>query len=258
MAALLRGGQGGVVRLKLLLSMLWIAGKPPYDTSFPARAWAALLDLDQPETNGARRVAAALVTLEQRGLIRSERKRGVPTTVFLLDERGTREPYRRPGEVANEMRERREQLGQGDRYVQLPYSFWAKGWIGVLDGSAIAMLLALLAQAERTHKIGDLWFSESVGRGRLDLSSDLRSAGLRQLEDYHLLLSRKQSISRSSFDAKRLRKTYTLRLAQLVAGPGEWVPDAEATSADILSSWERAANIDLNEFNDLGVPNDST
>lgn len=233
MAELLRGGQGGEVRLKLLLSMLWMAGNPPHDTTYPARVWATLLDLPQPESNGARRVTAAISWLENRGLLRTDRTPGMPATAFLLDERCNGEPYRPPGEIWQERKESGEPMDQSDYWVRLPPEFWTKGWITILDGPAIAMLLALSAEAGRYKRITDLWFSEKQGRRRFDLSIDTRNDGLRELERRWLVSSRKQSISRSSFDYRKVRKTYTLRLAQLKAGPERHVLDTDAYAADL-------------------------
>jgi hypothetical protein len=235
MAEVLRGGQGGEVRLKLLLSMLWMAGKAPYDTTYPARVWATLLDLPQPETNGARRVTAAISWLEDHALLRTDRTPGLPATAFLLDERRTGDPYRPPGEVLAERRESGEPMTPSDYWVQLPPEFWTKGWIAVLDGPSIAMWLALNAEAGRYDRITDLWSSEMQGRRRFDLSTDTRNDGMRELERRGLVSSRKQSISRNSFDYRKVRKTYTLRLAQLKAGPGPYVGDIEAFAAEMAS-----------------------
>src|SRR6266849_395513 len=54
LALLLRGGQGGEVRLKLYLTMSLLAVSAPYDIKpIPARSWAEALGLDDPERNGA-------------------------------------------------------------------------------------------------------------------------------------------------------------------------------------------------------------
>jgi hypothetical protein len=66
MAEFLLGGLGSEVRLKLLLSMLWMAGGPLHDTTYPARTWATLRDLPRPESNDARRVTTAIAWLEER------------------------------------------------------------------------------------------------------------------------------------------------------------------------------------------------
>src|SRR5688500_8111034 len=60
LALLMRGGRGGEVRLKLLLSLLWVGAKPPHDVTFPSRAWAHLIGLADPDTNGARRIREAI------------------------------------------------------------------------------------------------------------------------------------------------------------------------------------------------------
>src|SRR5690349_10721147 len=46
------GGRGGQVRLKLYLSLLWVCAKAPYEAIRPARAWAALLGLEDIEGRG--------------------------------------------------------------------------------------------------------------------------------------------------------------------------------------------------------------
>lgn len=93
LSSLLAGGQGGEVRLKLYLSMLFIAVASPYSTEFPARAWAEMFDLDDPSGAGTRRIRDALKWLEQHRLIRVERQPGRESEVFLLSDRGTGDPF---------------------------------------------------------------------------------------------------------------------------------------------------------------------
>ncbi|HVF74574.1 MAG TPA: hypothetical protein VM938_05955, partial [Acidimicrobiales bacterium] len=64
MTTMLRGGRGGAVRLKLYLSFLWFAAAPPHDVTYPARAWASLLGLEDPEARGARRIIDAITWLD--------------------------------------------------------------------------------------------------------------------------------------------------------------------------------------------------
>ena len=54
---------------KLYLALLWMAANPPYDVTFPARAWAELLGLPNPEGKGDRRVRDAIDWLADQGLI---------------------------------------------------------------------------------------------------------------------------------------------------------------------------------------------
>src|SRR5690242_17375576 len=70
LARMIRGGRGGEVRLKLYLTMILVAVRPPYDIkNVPARVWAEMLDLEDPEGLGARRVSDALQWLAQRHFI---------------------------------------------------------------------------------------------------------------------------------------------------------------------------------------------
>src|SRR5205823_14327958 len=108
--------------------LLWIAANPPHDTTFPSRAWAELLDLDDPGHRGARRVQEAVAWLETNRFLRSEKIPGLPSRLYLLNEAGTGQPYEHPAKSKQP-------------YVTLPTSFWTKGWIAVLTGSAVAILL---------------------------------------------------------------------------------------------------------------------
>ncbi len=80
LVAMLRGGHGGEVRLKLYLSITLLAAHPPFDISRPiaGRSWATMLGLPDPEGNGARRIADALVWLDQHRYIALQRRPGMP------------------------------------------------------------------------------------------------------------------------------------------------------------------------------------
>ena len=94
MARILRGGggRGGATRLKLYLSLLWLARsfnreRPVF--AYPAHNLAALLGLPNPDTAGARRVQEALRWLENAGFVALDRRRGDVTRVHLLDDAGS-------------------------------------------------------------------------------------------------------------------------------------------------------------------------
>jgi hypothetical protein len=224
LAKLVRGtgkgaGQGGATRLKLLLSLIWLAGAGGgrHDATYPARAWAQLVGLDLPETNGARRISTALDWLEANRFVQLERHRGEAATVVLLDERGDGEPYQHPHSelegIPAEDRTRR------DLYFQLPAEFWTSGWLAVLNGPAVAMLLALIAEARGKDRTSELWFSPAVARKQLCISDDTRSQGLRELVSCGLASMKRRSVNRSVFDAKKVRNVYMLDLDKLTAGP---------------------------------------
>ncbi len=104
LARLLRGGRGGQVRTKLLLTMLWVGANPPHDVTYPARAYAELLGLPKPETTGARRVLDAIDWLEQRRFLTVENRPGHPSRVTLLRELADGQPYTVPGAALTKLR----------------------------------------------------------------------------------------------------------------------------------------------------------
>lgn len=219
MTLMLRGGRGGSVRLKLHLSILWFAANPPYDVSYPARAWASLLDLDDPETNGARRIVDAISWLGEHKFLRLERRQGRPTRMFLLREDGSGEPYAPPGKELEQLRadniSPKVDAFKENLYLQLPNTFWTKGWLAGLSGPAIAMLLALMAEQRDKPPQTELWFSPNQAKRRFGLSEDTRTAGLRELQKAGLITVQRRSVNRDAFDFTRLRNTYLLDRALL-------------------------------------------
>lgn len=189
---LLRGGQGGEVRLKLYLTMSLLAVSPPYDIRpIPARSWAAALDLDDPGRNGARRISDAIDWLAEHKLLVAERRQGTPGTVQLLSQDGTGGPYTRPSPVG--------------RYVRLPLGLWEEGWIVRLSGTALALLIVLLDL--QGGRAGPQWISPAQARRRYDLSPDTWTKGIKELKALDLV-----TVSRRPqgdvFDYQRMRNTY--------------------------------------------------
>jgi len=233
LAVMLRGGQGGAVRLKLLLAMLWFSVRAPHETSYPARGWAGLLGLDEYETNGARRVTAAIDWLESKGLVRVDRKPGVPSKVFLLDERATGEPYELPFAALEAKREAGEPETRDDYYVTLPADFFTRGWIAVLTGPGVAMLLVMVLEARYSNRTKGLWHSPAQATRRFGLSQDTRTAGLQELERYGIVDRRTGPVAPGVFDMRRRRNIYDLHVEQLLANPGQPRP-AEELDVDQL------------------------
>jgi hypothetical protein len=194
LALLLRGGQGGEVRLKLYLTMSLLAASPPYDIKpIPARAWAQALGLDDPERNGARRVNDAIDWLAKHNFLESHRRRGTPGSVRLLSQAGTGGLYTRPTVKG--------------RYVTVPLGLWDQGWIARLSGAALALLIVLIdVQAGRP---APGWVSPE--RARLyDLSPDTWTKGVRELEAFDLVSVAKQPQG-DTFDYRRMRNVYSVQ-----------------------------------------------
>ena len=200
LAAMATGGQGGEVRLKLFLTLIWLAARPPHQVrDKTAGAYAHLFGLQEPETNGAKRVGAAIDWLVANDFVIADRKNGRPAKLTLRHERRT-DVYTRPkpdgdGKVAEE-----------DIWVNVPAELWSQGWMAVLSGTALTTLLILLDESlgrpeakgeERTGrggttythitKSGWVWIAESVLESRYRVSYDFWGKGLKELSAHGLI-----------------------------------------------------------------------
>ena len=204
-AKCLRGGRGGEVRLKLLLSLLWIAGggTPPHDTKFPASAWAELLGLPEPYTKGVRRIQEAIRWLEKNRLVSVEQVAGLPSKITLLDDSGSGAEYSTPGK------------GAGRPYRKLPPEFWTQGWLVVLSGTSIAVLLILMDQ-QRQVSSDDIWLSPSWREKHYALSADTWTRATKELSSLGLVTVERKRF-RPSFDVVRVRNFYTVNAGRLNA-----------------------------------------
>ncbi len=215
LALMLRGGRGGSVRLRLYLSLLWFAANPPYDVTYPSRAWAVLLDLADPDAAGARRVAAAFTWLAEHRFIESVPRPGQPSEITLLNESGSGAAYSVPGAAWRTLKDG-DVLRAKHRYVRLPSEFWTSGHMAVLSGPAVAMYLILLTEVRQGDVAKQkLWIAPSVADNRFALSEDTRSSGLRELVRSGLVRVERQTVRPSAFDFHRQRNVYRLRPARL-------------------------------------------
>ena len=192
MARMLRGGgRGGATRLKLYLSLLWLArGRQRPVFSYPAQQLAALLGLPDPDTAGTRRIQDALRWLHENSFVALDRRPGNASRVHLLDDAGSGTAYRDPGSLANKRARLAEPEPEPERerhfYVRLPREYWTNGWITHLSGAATAMYLAVLREQRGTiHE--PVWISPRIGRDQYDLSDETRTKGLTELVDAELL-----------------------------------------------------------------------
>jgi DNA-binding transcriptional ArsR family regulator len=213
MTRMLRGGRSGVVRLKLYLSLLWFAGKAPYEVSYPYSAWATLLNLPDPERNGKRRVADAFAWLADKRFVRVERTLGHPPRVFVRMDDGSGRVYKPPGELASRKGASKQDI-ISNLYVKLPQETWTQGWLAAFSGPALVMHLALLAESggKRTE---ELWFSPSSAADRFDLSEDTRSRGLSDLQELGLITKLRRPVTRDgrpgdAWSERRFRNVYSL------------------------------------------------
>lgn len=226
----MRGGRGGEVRLKILLSLLWVAVQAPHDVDLPARVWAELIGLSGPRVSGARRVNAAFQWLVAAGFLSSERRPGEPTRLFLCEESLVGREYSIPGARIARLTQANENW-DAHRYVKLPKAVWTNGWIAALPGPALAMLLVLLVHgAGRTE---ELWFSPGFADERYRLSEDTRQRGLHDLVLLGLVSVSRRPVSRSRLDVARLRNAYALNMEKLAEPPHMILGPRSARSAAV-------------------------
>lgn len=108
-------------------------GDSGWSTTHDSAVWARMMDIEQTATEQSARTGAwrTLRRLEQRRLITCHRT-GTKITVTLLREDGSGQPYDRPSGKTEE-----------DRFLQIPATFWTKGYDELLDLPALALLLAV-------------------------------------------------------------------------------------------------------------------
>lgn len=212
LARLLRGGggRGGTARLRLYLSMLWLARNEDAPVfSYPAHQWARLLGLDDPDTTGARRVQESLRWLNSENFVRLERRRGAPSNIHLLDDAGSGKPYTSPGLLVKALAKRPTELEE-HLYVQLSAAFWTRGWVRELSGAAVAMYLVLLHE-QRGDPDKSVWIAPSVGHDVYDLSDETRRKGLNELVKHEMASVRRRPVRQGLFtDQYRGRNVYDL------------------------------------------------
>jgi len=224
MARILRGGggRGGATRLKLYLSLLWLARNRNLDRpvfGYPAQQLAALLGLPNPEDAGARRAQEALRWLAKEGFVALDRRPGDVTRVHLLDDAGSGRPYQPAGSLVTRAAHRSQKDREQHFYVQLDARFWTRGWVTALSGAAVAMYLACLYE-QRGQPDASVWVSPRMGRERYDLSDETRNKGLRELTDQGLLDLARRPVPAASFDERfRARNVYMLRPSAWGKGP---------------------------------------
>lgn len=218
LARMLRGGHGGMVRIKFFLSCLWMQTKDDgVELAFPAQVWARLFGLEDPETSGARRVNEAQRWLEEHNFITVQAQPGYANKITVLNETGNGERYQPPGAAANRYRETDRNRAAANFYGQIPATFWTNGYCAQLTAAGIAMFLILLDQygpggPDNTQTV---WFSPKAFRDLYALSDDTRAKGISDLTSLGLVTTTRRVINPHDFDIERIRNTYALHIDTL-------------------------------------------
>lgn len=209
------GGRGGQLRLKLFLSLLWVCAKAPYSVTRPARAWAALLGLPDPEGSGTRRIQATFRELGERRLVRVLDRGGRPSEVTVLNEKALGAEYEPPSETYSLLQSKgaEEDVLREHRYFRLPSGLWTAGYINKLSGPGLAMLMVLRCE-QRGQEGTDVWFSPGKAADRFSLAETTQRQGLQELRQLGLLVTQKKIVSESGayIDFTRRRNVHTLNL----------------------------------------------
>lgn len=209
-----RSGRGGDVSLKLYLSIVWFASADDHAVSKPSRSWAQLLDLEDPEGRGARRVANALRKLESLHLVEIDRRPGDTSRVTLLRDDGSGAAYEYPARTIERLRGTDGDTAEMDRhyFFRLSASFWTDGWVADLTAAETACLLAL-GQEYRDNRGGPSdrrWISPQRWVDKYALSESTRSKGFQSLRSKDLVWIGRRPVDESVFDRRRMRNTYSL------------------------------------------------
>lgn len=228
MSKMIFGGQGGEVRLKLYLSILWLGARKPYAVeNKPAAAWARLFGLSEPDKNGAQRVGAAIDWLVDNGFMLAGRGRGRPARLVPRHERGGCDYYRpQEGDKKNI-----------DWWITLPQVLWSRGWMAVLSGAALASLIIIWDETDRHDdtdkekrvgrggieyqvitKVPWVWLAESVLVKRYRVSYDVWEKGTLELEKLGLI-GRRLRGDVTGFGPRQRRRQVRLELDALTRGP---------------------------------------
>jgi len=214
LADLYAGGRSGTVAVKLYLALLWRCASPPYSTDKPARAWATLLDLPDPDGRGARRVKAAMKSLAARQLVNIAEQPGKPNVVTLLDEGGRARRYALPSSSYTRAVARGAKRDRLDRevYFKVSTTLWTQGYMQQLTGAGLVMLLILLAEQAGQGK--EVWISPAAFAERYNISHKTRTNGTKDLVQLGLLTTRREPLAAKTtatvFDPRKIRTVYRL------------------------------------------------
>lgn len=199
LAKMLRGGQGGEVRLKLYLTITLLAADKPFDISrkIASRTWAEMLGLPDPEGHGARRVTDALTWLADNDFVKLERTGGTPPKITLCNALGNGLGYAKPTVP----------------YVTLPIGFWQKQWLTAVSGTATALLLVLLELTNGKDRDPRQWV-DSLRRAEYCLSEDSWTRATKELVDFGLIEVDRETSGRD-LEFTRRRNVYQVFRARL-------------------------------------------
>lgn len=167
------GGRGGRTRVAVLITLLWVIAREPYDSKRISRYWATLIGEDDPAGAGAHAVLDALHDLADRGFISLDTSGTNRMLITLLRETGDRHSYSFPDPADH------------DSYFRIPRTLWTSGMIHEMSGRALALYLIVLSHAGWGER--EFWINQTLFAERYGLGETTRKKGLRELVDLGVL-----------------------------------------------------------------------
>lgn len=209
------GGQGGALRITLLISLIWVTARPPYTTTRVAAYWAGLIGRsDDPRGDGARAVRDALHELADRGLLDLHTV-GPKTAIVLHNES-------RPVVAGQPVLY--EPPYNSEPYLSVPRTFWTEGLAANLSGAGVAMYLCALALTRSDDP--EFFISASYFNDRYGISRSSRKRGLAELTERGVLTVHVDE-SEDLVTYRTVRRN-VYRIAKQFRQPPPWVPPEAA------------------------------
>lgn len=204
------GGRGGRTRVALYLSLIWVASGGDHSSDRPARFWAGLLGIPDPDGAGSRVIRSTWRELEARNLVSLTpgAHSGAVPTVKLLREDGTGKPYTIP-------------TGKdGDTYRRVPQTAWkALFHEPELTGPGLVMYLVTLRTAGRANRLEGLTFPRAHFQAEYGIGESTRKSGLQNLVRLGVLDAHRHRTDDYGDPSRRGRSRYTYDLFDLYADP---------------------------------------
>ncbi|MFI6063516.1 hypothetical protein [Streptomyces sp. NPDC051286] len=150
------------------------SGADGWSTTHDSAVWARLMDIQDTATDQAARTGAwrTLLRIQKRNLITCTRT-GAKITVTLLREDGSGKAYDRPRGESEE-----------ERFLQIPASFWTKGYDQKIDLPGLALLLTIAREKNWST------FPAEKAPDWYGWSADTHERGLKKLLDLALVKRR--------------------------------------------------------------------
>jgi hypothetical protein len=141
------------------------------------------------------------------------RKRGHHSRLWLRSDLGYGEDYMPPGDLLT--RDNQDDDRSRHFYFKLPADLWSNGWLSILSGPALSMLLVLSLEASIKQQNREIWFSPLQAAERFDLSEDTRGRGFAELEAYGIIDRNRRPVKPDTFGDPRYRNTYDVHTKRL-------------------------------------------